>query len=45
MKTLIIIKPHAVKRGIVGEILSRFERQGIKISALKVLRVNRERAE
>ena len=32
-RTLIIFKPDAVQRGIVGEILSRFERVGLKIGA------------
>ncbi len=36
-RTLIILKPDAVKRGIVGEILSRFERAGLKIVAAKML--------
>lgn len=37
-QTLIILKPDAVKRGIVGEIISRFERVGLKIIAAKMLR-------
>jgi nucleoside-diphosphate kinase len=45
MKTLIIIKPWAVSRGLVGEILSRFERRGIKIAGLKVANVDRRKAE
>jgi nucleoside-diphosphate kinase len=36
-KTLIILKPDAVMRGIVGEIISRFERAGYKIVATKML--------
>jgi nucleoside-diphosphate kinase len=36
-KTLIIFKPDAVMRGIVGEILTRFERAGYKIVAAKML--------
>jgi nucleoside-diphosphate kinase len=36
-RTLIILKPDAVKRGIVGEILTRFERVGLKIVAAKML--------
>ena len=36
-KTLIIFKPDAVMRGIVGEILTRFERAGFKIVAAKML--------
>lgn len=36
-RTLIILKPDAVKRGIVGEILSRLERVGLKILAIKMI--------
>lgn len=36
-RTLIILKPDAVKRGIVGEILSRFEKAGLKIVGTKML--------
>jgi len=37
-QTLIVFKPDAVQRGIVGEILSRFERVGLKIVGVKMLR-------
>jgi nucleoside-diphosphate kinase len=36
-RTLILIKPDAFERNLTGEILSRFERKGLKISALKLL--------
>lgn len=36
-KTLIIYKPHAVQRGIVGEILTRFEKVGLKIAGMKMI--------
>lgn len=36
-RTLILLKPDAVKRGIVGEIISRFERAGLKIVGTKML--------
>jgi nucleoside-diphosphate kinase len=36
-KTLIIFKPDSVQRGIVGEVLTRFERVGLKIVAAKML--------
>lgn len=36
-RTLIILKPDAVMRGVVGEIISRFERVGLKIIAAKML--------
>lgn len=44
-RTLVLLKPDAVARRIVGEIISRFERKGFKIVALKLLRVDRELAE
>ena len=37
-RTLIILKPDAVQRGIVGEILTRFEKVGLKIVAAKMLK-------
>lgn len=36
-RTLIILKPDALQRGIVGEVISRFERVGLKIVATKML--------
>ena len=36
-RTLIILKPDAVQRGIVGEVLTRFERVGLKIVGAKML--------
>ena len=44
-KTLSIIKPDAVARGLIGEILRRFECAGLKIVATKLMRLNRSRAE
>ncbi len=41
-KTLIIFKPDAVMRGIVGEILSRFEKVGLKIVGAKMLQPDYE---
>ena len=41
-KTLIILKPDAVKRGLVGKILARFEEKVIKIVAMKMVQLNRE---
>lgn len=40
-----MIKPEAVARGLVGEILGRIERKGYRIVALKMLRLSREMAE
>ncbi len=44
-RTLIIVKPDAVSRGFVGEILSRFERKGFRILELRMLRLSRDQAE
>jgi len=37
-RTLIILKPDAVKRGIVGEIVGRFEKAGLKLVGIKMLK-------
>ena len=42
-RTLVIIKPCAVQRGLAGEILTRFERKGLKIVALKMYRLTKEK--
>lgn len=44
-KTLVLIKPDAVQRGLVGEIVSRLERKGLKIIALKMLQMDKALAE
>jgi len=44
-RTLAIVKPDAVQRGLAGEILKRIEAQGLKISALKKLHLARAQAE
>jgi nucleoside-diphosphate kinase len=44
-RTLILVKPDAFARSLTGEILSRFERKGLKIVALKLLTAPRETAE
>lgn len=36
-RTLVIFKPDAVQRGIVGEVLTRFEKVGLKIVGMKML--------
>lgn len=45
METLIILKPDAVRKNVIGEILARFERNGFKIKKLKMLRLNKKEAE
>lgn len=44
-RTLVIIKPDAVQRGLIGEITARFERRGLKIIAMRFETVSRETAE
>jgi nucleoside-diphosphate kinase len=41
-RTLILIKPDAFERGLSGEILARFERKGLRIAELKLLRASEE---
>ena len=41
-KTVVLVKPDGVKRGLVGDIVSRFERVGLKIVALKMVWVEKE---
>lgn len=36
-RTLILIKPNAIQRGLVGDIVTRFERKGLKIAGMKML--------
>jgi nucleoside-diphosphate kinase len=43
-RTLILAKPDAVQRGLVGEVISRFERRGLKIVGLKFVKVSIELA-
>ena len=38
-RTLVLIKPDAIQRGLAGEILSRLERRGLRIAALRLLRL------
>jgi len=40
-----VLKPDAVQRAITGELLARFERRGLRIAALRLLRVERGMAE
>ena len=38
-KTLIILKPDAVHRGIMGEVIRRFERKGLKVVGMKMMQL------
>ena len=44
-RTLVLIKPDAMRRGLAGEILSRFERQGLELRAVRLVEVDRALAE
>jgi len=44
-RSLVLMKPDAVKRGIVGEILHRFERAGLKMVAVKLIQPGEDLAE
>jgi nucleoside-diphosphate kinase len=41
-RTLILFKPDTYRRGLIGEILARFERRGLRVVALKVVRPSRD---
>jgi len=44
-RTLVLVKPDGVQRGLAGEIISRMERKGLKITALKMLQMDKALAE
>jgi nucleoside-diphosphate kinase len=44
-QTFVMIKPDAVQRGLIGNIISRFEQKGIKLVAMKLVSVSKELAE
>jgi nucleoside-diphosphate kinase len=44
-KTLVIIKPDAVQRQLIGRIISRFEEKGLQIAGLKLIKVSLEQAQ
>jgi nucleoside-diphosphate kinase len=44
-RTFVLLKPDAVQRAVVGEIVGRFERRGLKLVAMKMLRVTRSLGE
>lgn len=43
-RTLIIIKPDAVQRGLIGDIIHRFERRGLRIVAMKLMHIDEDLA-
>lgn len=43
-QTFVMMKPDSLQRGIVGEVISRFEKKGLQLKALKMLKIDRELA-
>jgi nucleoside-diphosphate kinase len=41
-RTLVIIKPCAIRRGLIGEVIQRFERRGLQLSGMKMVQLNEE---
>ncbi|HAR42993.1 MAG TPA: nucleoside-diphosphate kinase [Bdellovibrionales bacterium] len=44
-RTFSIIKPNAVEKNVIGEIITRFEKRGLRIAAAKFVHLSREKAE
>ncbi len=44
-RTLILVKPDGVQRGLIGEIVGRFERRGLKMVGMKFIQMSRQLAE
>ncbi|HEY8347763.1 MAG TPA: nucleoside-diphosphate kinase [Symbiobacteriaceae bacterium] len=44
-RSFVMVKPDGVQRGLIGEVISRLERRGLKLVAAKLMRVPRELAE
>ena len=44
-QTLSIIKPDGVSRGLIGEVIKRFEQDGIRIASMKMLKMNKAQAQ
>ncbi len=44
-RTFIMVKPNGVARGLVGEVIARFERRGLTLRGLKALQIDRDLAE
>ena len=43
--TLLIVKPDAVRRGLIGEVLGRVEAKGLRIAEMRMMEIGRETAE
>jgi nucleoside-diphosphate kinase len=44
-KTLVLVKPDGVQRGLIGEVISRLERRGLRLAGAKFMQVSQELAE
>lgn len=44
-KTLVLVKPDGVQRGLIGEVIARLERRGLRLTAARFMQVSRELAE
>src|SRR5574342_1085088 len=44
-RTLSIVKPDGLRKGVVGEVIRRFEKEGIRIAAMKMLHLTKKQAE
>ena len=44
-RTLVLVKPDGVQRGLIGEVINRLERRGLKLTAAKFIAVSQELAE
>jgi len=43
--TFLMVKPDGVQRGLIGEVVSRVEERGLRIDAMKMIRINMEKAQ
>jgi nucleoside-diphosphate kinase len=43
-ETLVIVKPDAVRRGLIGEILGRVEQKGLRVAEMRLMRIDRDLA-
>jgi len=41
-KTLIIVKPCGIRRGLIGEVIQRFERRGLQVCGMKMVQLNEQ---
>jgi len=44
-RTFVMLKPSCVEKGFIGEVISRFERKGLRVIQFKVVKMSREKAE